>query len=455
MEGKSFEEGLAEITETLKRLQSTLLFHQTKLKESFRQARQDFSLARRDISLATEKLHRSIKAAIKEEVDHEEQFDFLGVQLNQRIPNRTVKARKVKARLFWRKFIVTIDRTRRPKSIQSVVMLRLGHHHPSVARGNIRVLGLNVQRVRQHPPRLVYQVCYWPILHYKGNQRQIWDPGITWLKISKEHLEDKVANNQTFEELLKAIKEVTLMVRNLSATVDGSLQVMKEPVTEAPCYDDLGRLYSTKSGVAREKKKVVEETTFHESNKLDLGLGSGAYGEDGNYHEFMDDSVVEEIYIASPVMVVAEDLGQKRIHDFDDTTMVLGSPHKREKSEKIMTDEHKRGIKLVEILEDKTDCKQPGLSNSIKWAMIGCRHQSHVAGWGLKVDQILEYPKPFIEGFRLSLQCLLPRRTWDPGITWLKILKEHLEDKARAIEKKVRKMEFGTKFGMAPDSVEW
>ncbi|GKC88300.1 hypothetical protein Tco_1148949 [Tanacetum coccineum] len=31
MEGKSFEEGLAEITETLKRLQSTLLFHQTKL----------------------------------------------------------------------------------------------------------------------------------------------------------------------------------------------------------------------------------------------------------------------------------------------------------------------------------------------------------------------------------------------------------------------------------------
>ncbi|GJU83023.1 mediator of RNA polymerase II transcription subunit 14 [Tanacetum coccineum] len=100
MEGKSFEEGLAEITETLKRLQSTLLFHQTKMKESFRQARQDFSLARRDISLATEKLHRSIKAAIKEEVDHEEQFDFLEVQLNQRIPNRTVKARKVKARLF-------------------------------------------------------------------------------------------------------------------------------------------------------------------------------------------------------------------------------------------------------------------------------------------------------------------------------------------------------------------
>ncbi|GKD76570.1 hypothetical protein Tco_1339191 [Tanacetum coccineum] len=118
IEGKSFEEGLAKITKTLKWLQSTLLFLQTKLKESFRQARQDFSLVRRDISLATEKLHRSIKTARKEEVDHKEQFNFLGVQLDQRIPNRMVKARKVKA--------------------------RLGYHHPSVARGNIRILGLNV-----------------------------------------------------------------------------------------------------------------------------------------------------------------------------------------------------------------------------------------------------------------------------------------------------------------------
>ncbi|GKE36278.1 hypothetical protein Tco_1459683, partial [Tanacetum coccineum] len=36
MEAKSFEEGLAEVTEMLKRLQSTLLFHQSKLEESFR-----------------------------------------------------------------------------------------------------------------------------------------------------------------------------------------------------------------------------------------------------------------------------------------------------------------------------------------------------------------------------------------------------------------------------------
>ncbi|GJW66133.1 hypothetical protein Tco_0118017 [Tanacetum coccineum] len=46
--------------------------------------------------------------------------------------------------------------------------------------------------IKHHPPRHILQVCYWPILHYKGNQRQSWDPGITWLKILKEHLEDKV-----------------------------------------------------------------------------------------------------------------------------------------------------------------------------------------------------------------------------------------------------------------------
>ncbi|GJU26301.1 hypothetical protein Tco_1164922 [Tanacetum coccineum] len=93
MEAKSFEEGLAKVTETLKRLQSTLLFHQSKLEESFRQARQDFSLARQDFTLASEKFHRSIKAAIKKEINQEGQVDFLGVQLNQRSPNRKEKIR--------------------------------------------------------------------------------------------------------------------------------------------------------------------------------------------------------------------------------------------------------------------------------------------------------------------------------------------------------------------------
>ncbi|GJQ98859.1 hypothetical protein Tco_0521844 [Tanacetum coccineum] len=98
MKAKCFKEGLAEVTETPKRLQSTLLFHQSKLEESFRQARQDFSLACQDFTLASEKFHRSIKAAIKKEINQEGQVNFLRVKLNQRSPNRKVK--KVKARLF-------------------------------------------------------------------------------------------------------------------------------------------------------------------------------------------------------------------------------------------------------------------------------------------------------------------------------------------------------------------
>ncbi|GJW98682.1 hypothetical protein Tco_0180490 [Tanacetum coccineum] len=213
---------------------------------------------------------------------------------------------------------------------------------------------------------------------------------------------NKVANNQTFEELLKAIKEVTLMVRNLSVTVDGSLQVMKEPVTEAPCYDDLGRLYSTKSGVASEKKKVVKETTFHESNKLDLGLGSGAYGKDANYHEFMDDSVMEEIYIASPVMVMAEDLGQKRLRH-----CAANRKRKKRKGPFVWTKSKSRVV--IEV--GQTEAIEGGLN---------CDNRS--ANYEQPCQHLLMFDYDPQEG---ELQV----KTWDPGITWLKILKEHLEDK--------------------------
>ncbi|GJT36584.1 RAE1-like protein [Tanacetum coccineum] len=49
------------------------------------------------------------------------------------------------------------------------------------------------------------------------------------------------------------------------------------------CFADLGFIYAAKSSGACEKRRVVEETTFHEANKLDLGFDSG------------DDSVMERI----------------------------------------------------------------------------------------------------------------------------------------------------------------
>ncbi|GJV46334.1 hypothetical protein Tco_1430870 [Tanacetum coccineum] len=92
-----------------------------------------------------EKFHKLIIAAIKEEKNQEKegQVPSFRVQLNQ----RGHKSR-MKARLFWKKFVV-VSRPRKPRKL-------------------------------------------FTSLAHKRIQRRTWDPGITWLKILKEHLEDKV-----------------------------------------------------------------------------------------------------------------------------------------------------------------------------------------------------------------------------------------------------------------------
>ncbi|GKC24736.1 hypothetical protein Tco_1026886 [Tanacetum coccineum] len=106
-------------------------------------------------------------------------------------------------------------------------------------------------------------------------------------------------------------------------------------------------------------------------------------GEDGNYHEFIYGCVMEETYFTSPVMGVKEDLEQKHIHGSDETAMVLGSQGKS-----IL-----RGIYCLEGADI-----------------------SRLSGAESRPISLKD-PRPFTEGFRLSLQCRLPRRTWDPGIT--------------------------------------
>ncbi|GJX65436.1 hypothetical protein Tco_0299779 [Tanacetum coccineum] len=93
MEAKSFEEGLAEVIETLKRLQSTLLLYKSKLEESFRRTRQDISLASEKFHTTSEKFHRSIIAAIKEEKNQEGQVPSFRVQLNQQGHKSMMKAK--------------------------------------------------------------------------------------------------------------------------------------------------------------------------------------------------------------------------------------------------------------------------------------------------------------------------------------------------------------------------
>ena len=66
MKAKSFEEGLTEVAEMVKRLQSTLMLYQSTLEELYTKTRQDFSLLGQDFSLLSEKFQGSIKAAIKE-----------------------------------------------------------------------------------------------------------------------------------------------------------------------------------------------------------------------------------------------------------------------------------------------------------------------------------------------------------------------------------------------------
>lgn len=83
MEANNFEERLNEVSEMVKRLQSTLMLYQSKLEEFFTQAH-------KYLSLVFETFHGSIKS-VKEE--KEAQVDSLGVQLNRRSLNKKVKAR--------------------------------------------------------------------------------------------------------------------------------------------------------------------------------------------------------------------------------------------------------------------------------------------------------------------------------------------------------------------------
>ncbi|GJR10191.1 hypothetical protein Tco_0792843 [Tanacetum coccineum] len=127
MEVQSFEEGLLiKVEEMVKRLQSTFLLHHSKLEESLRWERQDFTLA-------SEKFHRLIKEAIKEDINQEGDVDFLGVQLNQRIPNR-----KVNARLFWNKFVVASVQTRKPRKLDTSLAHKRDTTKNMGSRNNVR-----------------------------------------------------------------------------------------------------------------------------------------------------------------------------------------------------------------------------------------------------------------------------------------------------------------------------
>ncbi|GJW14577.1 hypothetical protein Tco_0018710 [Tanacetum coccineum] len=118
----NYEEGLTDVAEMMKWFQSEWKKYliqqlQSKIKESLTRFQlkvvKHITQARQEISLLFDKFYTSVEAAVINKKNHELQFRSSGT---------------------------------RPKM--------LGHHHPSVARWHICILGLNVQRVKQHPPRM-------------------------------------------------------------------------------------------------------------------------------------------------------------------------------------------------------------------------------------------------------------------------------------------------------------
>ncbi|GKB33008.1 ankyrin repeat-containing protein [Tanacetum coccineum] len=274
MEAKSFEEGLAEVTEMLKRLQFTLLFHQSKLEESFRRARQGISLASEKFHRASEKFHRSIIAAIKEEKNQEGNVPSYGVQLNQ----RGHKSR-MKARLFWKKFVVACVQPRKPRKL----FTSLGNGFES--------LDLHEQlQVCIRILKKIYQDYYMLLKYTKGIQRRTWDPGITWLNILKEHLEDKFKNEfaqhrtyvdeqittmqNRFTAELRAIRiELTAATSSMTAAMERKHEELMKMLSSSGLPKDQASL-----GVAPTKTyKAVNElpkrlTTIYKPNNDLKGL---------------------------------------------------------------------------------------------------------------------------------------------------------------------------------------
>ncbi|GJS43943.1 hypothetical protein Tco_0568986 [Tanacetum coccineum] len=147
-------------------------------------------------------------------------------------------------------------------------------------------------------------------------------------------------------------------------------------------------------------------------------------GEDcGNMEEFMVASDVEEAAITTPIMVVAEELGQKLIYDFGEADLMLGSEGKS--IERVSCDPP-AGNKSVEKENIKSgitceeNCYQPyrrvveQSHNMFGWHAMRLKRRR-----GIYLGH-LETIFWFKQGSK--------RRVWDPGITGGDMLKQHLED---------------------------
>ncbi|GJX23516.1 hypothetical protein Tco_0227961 [Tanacetum coccineum] len=77
------------------------------------------------------------------------------------------------------------------------------------------------------------------------------------------------------------------------------------------------------------KQRALLQATIEKNKDTTTMIDTEKSGEDcGNLDEFMVASDVEEAAITTPIMVVAEELGQKLIYDFGEADLMLGSEGK-------------------------------------------------------------------------------------------------------------------------------
>nr|GEY76277.1 hypothetical protein [Tanacetum cinerariifolium] len=160
-------------------------------------------------------------------------------------------------------------------------------------------------------------------------------------------------------------------------------------------------------------KDPMAEVLFSEDTTKMIDMKKN--GEDcGNLEEFMVASGVKEAAITTPIMVVAEKLGQKLIYDFGEADLMLGSERK--------------SIENGSCDPPEENCYQPYRRVVQSHNMIGCHVMRLKRRCGIYLGH-LETIFWFKQGSK--------RRVWDPDITCLKILKEHLENKVVAYKSKL------------------
>ncbi|GKC90585.1 hypothetical protein Tco_1151234 [Tanacetum coccineum] len=167
-------------------------------------------------------------------------------------------------------------------------------------------------------------------------------------------------------------------------------------------------------------KALQPPTTLHEDTTTMIDTEKS--GEDcGNLDEFMVASDVEEATITTPIIVVAEELGQKLIYDFGEADIMLGSEGKFIK--RVSCDPH-AGNKSVEKENIKSEityeenCYQPyrrvveQSHNMFGWHAMRLKRRHGIYLGHLET----------IFWFKQRSK----RRVWDPEITGGDMLKQHL-----------------------------